>query len=114
LTPGRQNEDPGVRTFSLPEAFRQQLAIYAPAEGALPRRLKPFLKDLPAPEPEPVVEIVPDIDERRRIVWSYVLQAAASDLPGAERVVKAPVLSLPGPISSGPSSDSGSSGRPGC
>lgn len=81
-----QNEDPGVRTFSLPEAFRQQLAIYAPAEGALPRRLKPFLNDLPAPEPEPVVEIVPDIDERRRIVWSYVLQAAASDLPGAERV----------------------------
>ncbi|MCX5949465.1 MAG: SNF2-related protein [Cyanobacteria bacterium] len=46
----------------------------------------PFLKDLPSPEPEPVVEIVPDIDERRRIVWSYVLQAAASDLPGAERV----------------------------
>lgn len=81
-----QNEDPGVRTFSLPEAFRQQLAIYAPAEGALPRRLKPFLNDLPAPVPEPVVEIVPDIDERRRIVWSYVLQAAASDLPGAERV----------------------------
>ena len=81
-----QNEDPGVRTFSLPEAFRQQLAIYAPAEGALPRRIKPFLKDLPAPEPEPVVEIAPDIDERRRIVWSYVLQAATSDLPGAERV----------------------------
>ena len=81
-----QNEDPGVRTFSLPEAFRQQLAIYAPAEGVLPRRLKPFLQDLPAPELEPVVEIVPDIDERRRIVWSYVLQAAASDLPGAERV----------------------------
>lgn len=81
-----QNEDPGVRTFSLPEAFRQQLAIYAPAEGALPRRLQPFLNDLPAPEPEPVVESVPDIDERRRIVWSYVLQAAASDLPGSERV----------------------------
>ncbi|MFM1800472.1 MAG: hypothetical protein RLZZ117_2750 [Cyanobacteriota bacterium] len=81
-----QNEDPGVRTFSLPEAFRQQLAIYAPAEGALPRRLKPFLSDLPTPEPEPVVEIVPDLDERRRIVWSYILNAAASDLPGAERV----------------------------
>jgi superfamily II DNA or RNA helicase len=81
-----QNEDPGVRTFSLPEAFRQQLAIYAPAEGALPRCLKPFLQDLPALEPEPAGEIVPDIDERRRIVWSYVLQAAASDLPGAERV----------------------------
>ena len=73
-------------TFTLPEAIRQQLAIYAPAEEALPRRLQPFLKDLPAPEPEPVVEILPDIDERRRIVWSYVLQAAASDLPGAERV----------------------------
>ena len=81
-----KNQDSGARTFSLPEAFRQQLAIYAPAEGALPRRLKPFLKELPAPEPEPVVESVPDIDERRRIVWSYVLQAAASDLPGAERV----------------------------
>jgi hypothetical protein len=81
-----QNEDPGVRTFSLPEAFRQQLAIYAPAEGALPRRLKPFLKDLLPADPEPPVEVVPDIDERRRIVWSYVLNAAASDLPGAERV----------------------------
>jgi superfamily II DNA or RNA helicase len=92
-----QNEDPGVRTFSLPEAFRQQLAIYAPAEGALPRRLKPFLKDLHAPEPEPVVEIVPDIDERRRIVWSYVLQAAASDLPGAERVGEATSAVTPWP-----------------
>jgi superfamily II DNA or RNA helicase len=92
-----QNEDPGVRTFSLPEAFRQQLAIYAPAEGALPRRLKPFLKDLPAPEPEPVVEIVPDLDERRRIVWSYVLQAAASDLPGAERVGEATSAVTPWP-----------------
>jgi len=83
-----QNEDPGVRTFSLPEAFRQQLALYAPAEGGLPRRLKPYLKDLPEPEPEPEppAAVVPDLDERRRIVWSYVLQAAASDLPGAERV----------------------------
>jgi len=81
-----ENQDSGARTFTLPEAIRQQLAIYAPAEEALPRRLKPFLKDLPAPEPEAVVEIVPDLDERRRIVWSYVLQAAASDLPGAERV----------------------------
>jgi SNF2 family DNA or RNA helicase len=81
-----ENQDSGARTFTLPEAIRQQLAIYAPAEEALPRRLQPFLKDLPAPEPEPDVEIAPDLDERRRIVWSYVLQAAASDLPGAERV----------------------------
>jgi len=81
-----ENQDSGARTFTLPEAIRQQLAIYAPAEEALPLRLKPFLKDQPAQEPEAVVEIVPDIYERRRIVWSYVLQAAASDLPGAERV----------------------------
>jgi len=80
-----ENHDEGARTFTLPEAVRQQLAIFQPVEG-LPRRLKPFLNDLPEPEPEPVVESVPDIDERRRIVWSYVLQAAASDLPGAERV----------------------------
>ena len=80
-----ENQDSGARTFTLPEAIRQQLAIFQPTEG-VPRRLKPFLKDLPAPEPEPVVEIVPDLDERRRIVWSYVLQAASSDLPGAERV----------------------------
>lgn len=81
-----ENQDSGARTFTLPEAIRQQLAIYAPSEQALPRRLQPFLNVLPEPEPEPVVESVPDIDERRRIVWSYVLQAAASDLPGAERV----------------------------
>ncbi|MFN7873339.1 MAG: hypothetical protein ACK5QQ_14265 [Cyanobacteriota bacterium] len=36
-----QNEDPGVRTFSLPEAFRQQLAIYAPAEGVKTSQKKP-------------------------------------------------------------------------
>jgi superfamily II DNA or RNA helicase len=81
-----ENQDSGARTFTLPEAFRQQLAIYAPAEGALPRRLKPFLKDLLPADPEPPVEVVPDLDERRRIVWSYILNAAASDLPGAERV----------------------------
>ena len=92
-----ENLDSGARTFTLPEAIRQQLAIYAPAEEALPRRLKPFLKDLPAPEPEPVVEIVPDIDERRRIVWSYLLQAAASDLPGAERVGEATSAVTPWP-----------------
>jgi SNF2-related domain len=86
-----QNEDPGVRTFSLPEAFRRELALFAPAEGALPRRLPPEIRDRllhvePEPEPQAPSETVPDIDERRRIVWSYVLQAAASDLPGAERV----------------------------
>jgi superfamily II DNA or RNA helicase len=80
-----ENHDDGARTFTLPEAIRQQLAIFQPTEG-VPRRLKPFLTDPPAPEPTTVIEIIPDIDERRRIVWSYVLQAAASDLPGAERV----------------------------
>ncbi|WP_216915340.1 MULTISPECIES: helicase-related protein [unclassified Synechococcus] len=79
------NQDQGARTFTLPEAIRQQLAIFQPVEG-VPRRLKPFLKDLPPADPEPPVEVVPDLDERRRIVWSYVLQAAASHLPGAERV----------------------------
>ncbi|MFN9631650.1 MAG: DEAD/DEAH box helicase [Cyanobacteriota bacterium] len=94
-----QNEDPGVRTFSLPEAFRQQLAIYAPAQGALPRRLKPFLTDRPLPDPEPDApgELVLDLDQRRRIVWSYVLQAAASDLPGHERVGEATSAVSPWP-----------------
>jgi superfamily II DNA or RNA helicase len=79
------NQDQGARTFTLPDAVRQQLAIFQPVEG-VPRRLKPFLNELPPAEPKPPVEDVPDLDERRRIVWSYVLQAAASHLPGAERV----------------------------
>jgi superfamily II DNA or RNA helicase len=80
-----ENQDDGARTFTLPEAIRQQLAIFQPVEG-VPRRLRPFLKDLPPADPEPPVVVVPDLDERRRVVWSYLLQAAASNLPGAERV----------------------------
>ncbi|MBM5818032.1 MAG: hypothetical protein FJ083_16095 [Cyanobacteria bacterium K_Offshore_surface_m2_239] len=91
-----ENNDEGARTFTLPEAVRQQLAIFQPVEG-IPRRLNPYIKGLPAPEPEPVGEIVLDIDERRRIVWSYVLQAAASDLPGAERVGEATSAVTPWP-----------------
>ena len=88
-----QNEDPGVRTFSLPEAFRHQLAIYAPAEGALPRRLPAEIRHRllhaePDPEPQAPAEVLPDLDERRRIVWSYVLNAAASGLPSARRTQK--------------------------
>jgi superfamily II DNA or RNA helicase len=79
------NQDQGARTFTLPDAVRQQLAIFQPVEG-VPRRLKPFLNELPPAGPKPPVEDVPDLDERRRVVWSYVLQAAASHLPGAERV----------------------------
>ncbi len=79
------NQDQGARTFTLPDAVRQQLAIFQPVEG-VPRRLKPFLNELPPAEPKPPVEDVADLDERRRIVWTYVLQAAASHLPGAERV----------------------------
>jgi superfamily II DNA or RNA helicase len=79
------NQDQGARTFTLPDAVRLQLAIFQPVEG-VPRRLKPFLNELPPAEPKPPVEAVQDLDERRRIVWSYMLQAAASHLPGAERV----------------------------
>ena len=97
-----QNEDPGVRTFSLPEAFRRELAIFAPAEGALPRRLPPEVCDRlqrvePDPEPPAPADVLPDLDERRRIVWSYVLNAAASGLPGSERVGEATSAVSPWP-----------------
>jgi hypothetical protein len=97
-----QNEDPGVRTFSLPEAFRRELAIFAPAEGALPRRLPLEIRNrlqhvVPDPEPQVPAEVVPDLDERRRIVWSYVLNAAASGLPGCERVGEATSAVTPWP-----------------
>ncbi|MCP9791457.1 DEAD/DEAH box helicase family protein [Vulcanococcus limneticus Candia 3F8] len=93
-----QNHDEGARTFTLPEAVRQQLAIFQPVEG-VPRRLKPYLKDLPSPEPqpEPPGEVIPDLDERRRIIWSYVLHAAASGLPGSERVGEATSAVSPWP-----------------
>ncbi|MFM8277587.1 MAG: DEAD/DEAH box helicase [Cyanobium sp.] len=97
-----QNEDPGVRTFSLPEAFRRELALFAPAEGALPRRLPPEIRNRlqhvePEPEPQAPSETVPDLDERRRLVWSYVLNAAASGLPGSERVGEATSAVTPWP-----------------
>ncbi|MFN6133839.1 MAG: DEAD/DEAH box helicase [Synechococcaceae cyanobacterium] len=93
-----QNHDDGARTFTLPEAVRQQLAIFQPVEG-VPRRLKPFLKEpIPTgPEPDPAGEVVLDLDERRRIVWSYVLHAATSDLPGSERVGEATSAVSPWP-----------------
>ena len=93
-----ENHDDGARTFTLPDAVRQQLAIFQPVEG-VPRRLKPYLKDLPLPEPEadPPGDVVPDLDERRRIVWSYVLNAAASGLPGSERVGEATSAVTPWP-----------------
>ena len=53
----------------------------------LPPEIRDRLLQLPPePEPEHPPAAFPDLDERRRIVWSYVLNAAASDLPGAERV----------------------------
>jgi SNF2 family DNA or RNA helicase len=93
-----ENHDDGARTFTLPDAVRQQLAIFQPVEG-VPRRLKHYLKDLPLPEPEadPLGEVGPDLDERRRIVWSYVLNAAASGLPGSERVGEATSAVTPWP-----------------
>jgi len=101
-----QNDDPGVRTFSLPEAFHQELAIYAPTEGMLPRRLPDAVREqllhLTAPNgsvplDESVAVPTADLDERRRIVWSYVLQAAASGLPGCERVGEATSAVTPWP-----------------
>lgn len=91
-----QNDDPGVRTFSLPEAIRQELAIYAPAEGLLLRRLPDDVRDRllgsrdsSGADSTAAPPAGLDLDERRRIVWSYVLNAAASDLPGCERVGEA-------------------------
>lgn len=99
-----QNDDPGVRTFSLPEAFRQELAIYAPAEGLLPRRLPDDVRDRllgsrdsSGADSTAAPPAVLDLDERRRIVWSYVLNAAASDLPGCERVGEATSAVTPWP-----------------
>ncbi|TGG96852.1 MAG: helicase [Aphanocapsa feldmannii 277cV] len=92
-----QNQDEGARTFTLPDAVRRQLAIFQPVEG-VPRRLRPHLKGLPPDTPpEPIPEAAPDLDERRRIVWSYVLGAAASDLPGSERVAEATSAVSPWP-----------------
>jgi superfamily II DNA or RNA helicase len=99
-----QNDDPGVRTFSLPEAFRQELAIYAPAEGLLPRRLPDEVRDRLLGSRDSMGEestAAPpaglDLDERRRIVWSYVLNAAASGLPGSERFGEATSAVTPWP-----------------
>lgn len=99
-----QNDDPGVRTFSLPEAFRQELAIYAPAEGLLPRRLPDDVRDRllgsrdsSGADSTAAPPAGLDLDERRRIVWSYVLNAAASDLPGCERVGEATSAITPWP-----------------
>lgn len=91
-----ENHDEGARTFTLPDAVRQQLAIFQPVEG-VPRRLKRYLKDLPHPVPEPSGEVVLDLDERRRIVWSYAFNAAASGLPGSERVGEATSAVTPWP-----------------
>jgi superfamily II DNA or RNA helicase len=99
-----QNDDPGVRTFSLPEAFRQELAIYAPAEGLLPRRLPDDVRDRllgsrdsSGADSTAAPPAGLDLDERRRIVWSYVLNVAASDLPGCERVGEATSAVTPWP-----------------
>jgi hypothetical protein len=101
-----QNDDPGVRTFSLPEAFRQELAIYAPTEGMLPRRLPDAVREQLLHRTAPTGNVLPDesvsvpmadLDERRRIVWSYVLHAAASGLPGCERVGEATSAVTPWP-----------------
>ena len=93
-----QNRDDGARTFTLPDAVRRQLAVFQPTEG-LPQRLRAHVKAPPPAEPRP--ELMPaapsDIDERRRIVWNYVLHVAASGLPGSERVGEATSAVTPWP-----------------
>ena len=92
-----QNRDDGARTFTLPDAVRRQLAIFQPAEG-LPRRLRAHVKT-PPPEPQPPLmpAAASDLHQRRRIVWTYVLHAAAGDLPGSERVGEATSAVTPWP-----------------
>jgi len=93
-----QNQDPGARTFTLPDAVRQQLAILQPTEQQLPRRLKPHIHTLPPDDPPQLsTDAATDLAERRAIVWNYVLHAAASDLPGSERVGEATSAVAPWP-----------------
>ncbi|WP_025781778.1 DEAD/DEAH box helicase [Candidatus Synechococcus spongiarum] len=93
-----ENRDRGARTFTLPDAVRQELAIFQPTEG-LPRRLKLHVKTAPPAEPQPELAATApsDINERRRIVWNYVLHSAARDLPGSERVGEATSAVTPWP-----------------
>ena len=93
-----QNRDPGARTFTLPDAVRRELAIFQPTEG-LPRRLKLHVKAPPPAEPQPApVPVAPsDLDERRRVIWNYVLHGDARDLPGGERVGEATSAVTPWP-----------------
>ena len=80
------------------------MAIYAPAEGLLPRRLPDDVRDRllgsrdsSGADSTAAPPAVLDLDERRRIVWSYVLKAAASDRPGCERVGEATSAVTPWP-----------------
>ncbi|MCY4173478.1 MAG: SNF2-related protein [Cyanobacteria bacterium MAG CAR3_bin_5] len=93
-----QNRDHGARTFTLPDAVRRELAVFQPAEG-LPRRLRLHVKTAPPGEsrPEPIPVPPSDIDERRRVVWNYVLHSATSNLPGCERVGEATSAVVPWP-----------------
>lgn len=92
------NTNLGARTFTLPESLKQHLAIYAPAEGSPPRRL-PAATQIPegGALPGPFHPPAADIEERRRLVWSYVLNAACSGLQGAERVGEATSAVIPWP-----------------
>ena len=110
-----QNQDPAARTFTLPEAVRQQLAIFQPVEGeGLPRRLQLHLeqsgkktdtktsdnsahKVSTKHQPPRSHGATSDMEQRRRTVWRYVLNAAASDLPGRERVGEATSAVQPWP-----------------
>jgi len=85
-----ENRDRGARTFTLPDDVRRELAVFQPVEG-LPRRLKLHIKGPPAaePRPEPIAVAPSDVDERRRVVWNYVLHSGTRDLPGSKWVGEA-------------------------
>ncbi len=97
-----ENNDPGVHTFSLPEAFRRKLDIFAPTEGKFPRRLPKEISDILLEKsqnktPAPAKILGPDLENQRRKVWSYILNVANSQLSGSERVGEATGAVVPWP-----------------
>lgn len=109
-----ENQDFGARTLTLPEAIRQQLAIYAPAEGACLVASNPSSRICPRRSQSPSLRSSPTSMNGAASCGAKCSRPRPAASLAVSGWVKPPVLSSPGPISSGPSSASGSSGRPGC